>query len=156
MLAGLAVAWPAARSLATPRADATLGAPRVALLSEARPDIDPVGYLVSEKLDGVRAVWDGSQLRFRSGRMVPAPAWFTEALPPIALDGELWGGRERFDLVSGTVRRAVPDDASWRALRLMVFDLPGAAGDFAARAARITALAAASRLNLELKMQFFQ
>jgi DNA ligase-1 len=144
-LVALAVAWPAARSDAKPRADATLGAPRVALLSEARPDIDPRGHLVSEKLDGVRAVWDGHRLCFRSGRSVPAPAWFTESLPPVALDGELWGGRERFDFVSGTVRRAVPDEASWRALRLMVFDLPGAAGDFAARAARITALAAASR-----------
>lgn len=144
VLVGAAVAWPAARSNAQPRADHALRAPPVALLSEARPDIDPSGHLVSEKLDGVRAVWDGHQLRFRSGRTVPAPAWFTEALPPVALDGELWGGRERFDLVSGTVRRTTPDDAGWRTLRLMVFDLPGAAGDFATRAARIAALAAAA------------
>ena len=144
-LATLALAWPAARSDAKSRADATLGAPPIALLSEARPDIDPAGYLVSEKLDGVRAIWDGSGLRFRSGRPVAAPGWFTEALPPVALDGELWGGRERFDVVSGTVRRSTPDDAGWRALRLMVFDLPGATGDFATRAARIAALAAASR-----------
>ena len=147
-LAALAVAWPAARSNAKSRADATPGAPPVAGLSEARPDIDPSGYLVSEKLDGVRAIWEGSRLRFRSGRPVPAPAWFTEALPPVALDGELWGGRERFDVVSGTVRRAVPDDVSWRALRLMVFDMPGASGDFATRATRIAALAAASRATV--------
>ena len=145
VLAALALAWPASRVQAQPRAHATSEAPRLALLSEARPDIDPSGHLVSEKLDGVRAVWDGARLRLRSGRVAPAPDWFTAALPPVALDGELWGGRERFDVVSGTVRRATPDDAGWRALRLMVFDLPGASGDFAARAARIAALAAASR-----------
>lgn len=111
----------------------------------APPGIDPRGCLVSEKLDGVRAVWDGQQLRFRSGRVVPAPRWFTEALPSVALDGELWAGRGRFDEVSGMVRRTSPDDASWQALRLMVFDLPGAAGDFAARVARIAALAADTR-----------
>ncbi len=147
-LAAVAAAWPAARSNAKPRADEALGAPHIALLSEARPDIDPGGYFVSEKLDGVRAIWDGRRLRFRSGRTVPAPGWFTEALPPLALDGELWGGRERFDAVSGTVRRATPDDAGWRALRLMVFDLPGASGDFATRASRIAALAAASRAKV--------
>lgn len=144
-LAALATAWPASWLHAKPRSGATLAAPPVALLSEAHADIDPHGHLVSEKLDGVRAIWDGRQLRFRSGRTVSAPAWFTEALPPLALDGELWGGRERFDGVSGTVRRATPDDASWRALQLMVFDMPGASGDFATRAARLAALAAASR-----------
>lgn len=122
-------------------ADDTHGVPAIELPLEAPRDVDPRGYLVSEKLDGVRAVWDGRQLRFRSGRVVPAPRWFTEALPAVALDGELWAGRARFDAVSGTVRRTSPDDASWQALRLMVFDLPGAAGDFAARVARIAALA---------------
>ena len=142
LLAALASAGSAGHCLAAMRAavdahDAlALECPRV-----APPGMDPRGHLVSEKLDGVRAVWDGRQLRFRSGRVVPAPHWFTDALPHVALDGELWAGRGRFDLVSGTVRRAVPDDAAWHALRLMVFDLPGAAGDFAARAARIAALA---------------
>lgn len=136
----VATAWPLASSLAAQRI-ALPDAPALALLSDARADIDPRGHLVSEKLDGVRAVWDGQRLRFRSGRPVVAPAWFTEALPPVALDGELWGGRGRFDGVSGTVRRAVPDDAGWRALRLRVFDLPGGAGDFASRCAQIGALA---------------
>jgi DNA ligase 1 len=38
------------------------------------------------------------------------------------------------------VRRQLPDDASWRQLQYMIFELPGAAGDFAARAARIATL----------------
>ena len=47
----------------------------------------PQGFWVSEKFDGVRAVWDGRVLRFRSGRLIAAPAWFMSALPRVALDG---------------------------------------------------------------------
>jgi DNA ligase-1 len=104
--------------------------------------IDPAPYLVSEKYDGVRGHWDGSTLRFRSGRVVPAPAWFTARLPRTPLDGELWLGRGRFDELSGVVRKAAPVDAEWRQVRYMVFELPGAAGAFAERATRIGELAA--------------
>lgn len=102
--------------------------------------IDPACYLVSEKYDGVRALWDGQTLRFRSGRPVPAPQWFTQRLPRQPLDGELWLGRRRFDELSGLVRKGTPDDTGWRQLRYMVFELPGAGGSFAERAERIAAL----------------
>jgi len=104
------------------------------------PAIDPAPYLVSEKYDGVRGHWDGSTLRYRSGRVVPAPAWFTARLPRTPLDGELWLGRGRFDELSGIVRKTVPVDAEWRQLRYMVFELPDAAGPFAARAQRLQEL----------------
>ena len=107
-----------------------------------RDGIDPSPYLVSEKYDGVRGHWDGRTLRFRSGRSVPAPVWFTARLPATPLDGELWLGRGRFDELSGTVRKAVPVDAEWRQVRYMVFELPGAAGTFTERARRIDALVA--------------
>jgi DNA ligase-1 len=103
---------------------------------------DPKGYWVSEKLDGVRAFWDGHALRFRSGLPIAAPAWFTAALPKTALDGELWLGRGRFDELSGTARRQVPIDADWRTVQYMVFDLPGAAGSYSERAQRLTAVVA--------------
>lgn len=93
----------------------------------------PRGYWVSEKLDGVRAVWDGQVLRFRSGRVIAAPAWFLAALPKLPLDGELWMGRGRFDPVSGAVRKAVPEDAEWRAVKYMVFDAWGRSEPFALR-----------------------
>jgi DNA ligase-1 len=133
------VPWAAAR---TPAADPA--APAIELLSLASADMDPTGYLVSEKFDGVLAIWDGRSLRFRSGRPIAAPAWITEGWPDAALDGELWGGRGRFDATSASARRSVPDDAEWRGLRLMLFDLPGAAGSFAQRAARIETLVRAS------------
>jgi DNA ligase-1 len=99
------------------------------------PGRSPQGFLVSEKYDGVRAVWDGQVLRFRSGRVIPAPAWFLSALPRVALDGELWIGRGAFDRLSGVVRRAEPDDEAWRAVKYLVFDLPGHAAPFAQRVA---------------------
>jgi DNA ligase-1 len=110
------------------------------LARTAAPDIDPRGFLVSEKLDGVRALWDGQRLRFRSGAAVLAPQWFVAGLPAVALDGELWLGRGTFDTLSGAVRRAAAVDAEWRALRYLVFDLPGAHGSFAERARRLESI----------------
>jgi DNA ligase-1 len=122
-------------------------APWLLLARNAPDDIEPHGYLVSEKYDGVRALWDGSTLRFRSGLVVPAPAWFTARLPAQPLDGELWLGRGRFESVSASVRRHEPRDAEWHALRYMLFELPGAAGDFAARSSALRRLVATSRVD---------
>ena len=91
-------------------------------------------YLVSEKIDGVRAFWDGQALRTRKGNAINAPAWFVEHFPTRALDGELWIGRGQFERLSGTVRRQVPDDAEWRQVRYLVFELPQAPGTFRERA----------------------
>jgi DNA ligase-1 len=117
-------------------------APAIALATLWADHLDPANYLVSEKYDGVRGVWDGQTLRFRSGRVVPAPAWFTARLPRVALDGELWLARGRFDALSGIVRKAQPVDAEWRDVRYMAFELPGAEGSFAERALRLREIAA--------------
>ena len=101
------------------------------------PGRSPQGFWVSEKFDGVRAVWDGQVLRFRSGRVMAAPAWFLSALPRMALDGELWMGRGMFDRLSGVVRQAEPDDEAWRAVKYLVFDVPGHAAPFAQRVALV-------------------
>ncbi|MFT3848122.1 MAG: DNA ligase [Propionivibrio sp.] len=90
-------------------------------------------FLVSEKLDGVRAYWDGNALRTRNGNEINAPAWFVEGFPTRALDGELWIGPGKFDALSGTVRRQIPDDAEWRQVRYLVFELPDAPGTFRER-----------------------
>lgn len=102
--------------------------PDVLLAQNAPPGLDPASYWVSEKLDGVRALWDGKTLRFRSGRTVAAPPWFLAKLPATALDGELWMGRGTFDALSGAVRRSQPRDAEWQQLKYMVFELPKAEG----------------------------
>lgn len=99
------------------------------------------GYWVSEKLDGVRGRWDGRRLWTRGGLPVDAPAWFTAGWPPIPMDGELWLGRGRFEQASSLVRNPPADDAPWRDMRFMVFDLPAHGGRFDERVEAMRALA---------------
>ena len=108
--------------------------PPLLLADTEHGQADVALYLVSEKLDGVRAFWDGQVLRTRNGNTINAPAWFTKDFPQQELDGELWIGRGQFDLLSGTVRRQTPDDAEWRQVRYLVFELPQAPGTFRQRA----------------------
>lgn len=81
-------------------------------------------YWVSEKLDGVRGRWTGSELLTRNGNKISAPDWFIESFPKdMQLDGELWAGRELFEWTSGVVRSHGGGE-EWRKLRFMVFDTP--------------------------------
>ncbi len=89
-----------------------------------REDIAIEQYLVSEKLDGVRGRWTGTEMLTRSGRIVQLPKWFTQGWPDIRLDGEIWLGRNRFDEVSALVRSDAADDILWQQVRFMVFDMP--------------------------------
>ena len=128
-----AVALALALASGLPSALAAPVAPPLLLAEVLRGDVALADYWVSEKLDGVRALWDGQRLRFRSGREIVAPAWFIAALPATAVDGELWLGRRRFDELSGLIRREDPQDPAWREVRYLLFDQPGAAGDFSTR-----------------------
>ncbi|PUE53513.1 DNA ligase [Limnohabitans parvus II-B4] len=118
----------------------------VQLATSWPPGRSPQGFWVSEKFDGVRAVWDGQVLRFRSGRVLSAPAWFVAALPSMPLDGELWMGRGQFDRLSGVVRKAVPDDEAWRAVKYLVFDVPGHAAPFKDRVRLVQTTVQAARV----------
>ncbi len=109
-------------------------APPPAMLANVyRSDTTLADYLVSEKLDGVRGYWDGEKLLTRGGDRIEAPAWFTAGWPGFPLDGELWVGRGQFSAAVSIVRQKTPDDAAWRKLNFMVFDLPGHPGTFAER-----------------------
>jgi DNA ligase-1 len=120
-------------ALTLPPITASAEAPAILLAEVYRNQVDVSQYLVSEKLDGVRAIWDGQTLRFRSGRQISAPKWFLDGLPIAQLDGELWTGRGTFERLSGVVRKEVPDAAEWRQVRYMIFELPGAPGTFRER-----------------------
>lgn len=95
--------------------------------------IDVSEYWKSEKLDGIRALWDGNHLYTRNGNQIYAPTWFTEQLPKVRLEGELWAGRGKFHLVQSTVLDHTPSDTAWRKIKFMLFDMPGAAGDYQKR-----------------------
>jgi DNA ligase-1 len=136
--AGLLPSW----SWAKPPA----GAPALLLASEAPADIDPGGYLVSEKYDGVRAVWDGQQLlRFRSGGAAVAQRrpGSVPALPPVALDGELWLGRRPVRRVVGPRAPCSPRIPLGACCATWSLTCP-ARGSFAQRAQRLRQLSGAS------------
>jgi DNA ligase-1 len=95
---------------------------------------DLSGWWMSEKLDGVRAYWDGSQFLSRLGNLLHAPDWFTEGLPGEPLDGELWIGRKAFQRTTSIVRRQDKSN-HWREVRFVVFDAPAHPGDFEGRLA---------------------
>lgn len=119
--------------------------PPLLLANVLGPQVDPAAYLVSEKFDGVRALWDGKTLRFRSGQTIAAPQWFLSKLPAQVLDGELWLGRGRFEELSGLVRKLQPEDAEWRQIKYLIFELPDAPGPFTARAQRIQEIVIATK-----------
>lgn len=96
-------------------------------------------FVMSEKLDGVRALWNGKQLLTRNGRVIKAPACFTKHFPPFALDGELWIGRGEFEKALTLVQKdcthcpcsgdrealdSSRGDSSWGRAKYYVFDVP--------------------------------
>ncbi|MFT3776829.1 MAG: DNA ligase [Ottowia sp.] len=117
-------------------------APPLLLAGRHRSGIDLRDWWVSEKYDGVRGYWDGQRLRTRGGETIAAPAWFTAGWPAEPMDGELWAGRGRFAQAQSAVARQQPDDAAWRGLRYMVFDLPAHAGSFDERLSALNGLVA--------------
>ncbi len=114
--------------------------PGVSLARIYKEGVDLDQYWVSEKLDGVRAYWDGRQLLSRRGNVYVAPAWFTAGFPRTPLDGELWIGRNTFEQLVGIVRHQKPDDEGWHKVRYMVFDLPASGLTFTGRLAELRRL----------------
>lgn len=107
--------------------------PPIQLATLYHQDIDIKAYWVSEKLDGVRAYWNGKNLISRQGNTFSAPLWFTEGFPDTALDGELWIKRRQFERVSGIVRQHKASTQEWQSVSFMIFDLPGSKLDFSSR-----------------------
>src|SRR6516225_5672720 len=107
--------------------------PPALLLAETwHEDIDPSGWWMSEKLDGVRAYWDGQQFLSRQGNLYHAPGWFVAGLPDLPLDGELWIDRKKFQRTTSIVRRQDRSD-HWKEVRFVVFDAPAMSGLFEER-----------------------
>ena len=117
--------------------------PALLLAEKYHQDIDLGAYWISEKLDGVRAFWDGRRLISRGGNAFAAPPWFTADFPPVALDGELWVGRGQFEQTVSIVSRHTPHDG-WRWVRYLVFDSPNHPGTFDERLQNLLAAVAAS------------
>src|SRR6185503_19683737 len=107
--------------------------PHLLLAKVWNPSIDPTGWWMSEKYDGLRAYWDGQKLWSRKDNLIHAPDYFLAEFPrDIALDGELWIGHGKFEETMSIVRSERPDDR-WKHVHYMVFDAPQAKGTFETR-----------------------
>lgn len=96
----------------------------------------PQDFLMSEKLDGMRALWDGRKLVSRGGNKIHAPKFFIDKFPThVALDGELFAGRGQFKKTVSIARRHDGGNL-WRSLKFIVFDAPSVPGGFESRLAQ--------------------
>ncbi len=115
--------------------------------------IDLIGWYMSEKLDGIRAFWDGGVSRgmlaadvpyantikdhrltkevvatglwSRTGKVIYAPDYWLDGLPAFPLDGELWYGRNRFQQLTSVVStKDGSTDEDWEDVEYKVFDSP--------------------------------
>lgn len=93
---------------------------------------DVTGWWMSEKLDGVRAYWNGKQFISRLGNVYHAPEYFTAGLPAYPLDGELWIGRGQFQETVSVVRRKKGGDL-WKKVKYLMFDAPALVRSFEVR-----------------------
>ena len=102
------------------------------------PGVDVRGWLMSEKLDGVRGYWDGQQLLSKNGNRFYPPDSFVRDLPPFPIEGELWGGRSTFEQTVSIVKKQQPH-AGWLRLKFAIFDVPQTGRRFNVRLARAKA-----------------
>lgn len=86
---------------------------------------DISGWVMSEKYDGVRAIWDGKKLKSRHNKEFCAPQSFISQLPPFSIDGELFAGRGSFEKAASITARC---DEDWEELEYLIFDAPEAKG----------------------------
>jgi DNA ligase 1 len=102
----------------------TAPAPPLLLAKNINSNYRVEEFLISEKLDGIRAYWNGQNLLSRRGNIIATPSWFTKDLPKVPLDGELWIARGEFEALSSTIRNKNSTEQQWQSVKYMIFDLP--------------------------------
>lgn len=90
------------------------------------------GWVMSEKLDGIRGYWNGKQLFTRKGLPINPPSWFVDNFPPFELDGELWSKRGDFEFIQSTVLDRNPGEG-WEKITYNLFEIPNQKGNFFSR-----------------------
>lgn len=110
--------------------------PELVLLNNYKEDTNVSGWYMSEKLDGVRAYWDGEKLISRSGKVFSVPAFFIKDFPSHKLDGELWKERNAFSSVVSIVNKKNASNA-WNQITYNIFEVPDSKGDLLERLERV-------------------
>lgn len=77
----------------------------------------------------------------RQGKAFSCPAWFTQGLPRVHLDGELWMGRRTLEQLVAIVNSSQQDNDNWKRITYVVFDLPKSEATFEGRMEELKQLA---------------
>ena len=114
----------------------TLNATQNPILQHAKvyKDQNISGWVMSEKLDGIRGYWDGKALYSKHGTKLFPPKKFTVNFPPFALDGELWSKHQDFEYIQSTVLK---HKGAWEGISYNIFEVPNAKGDFMTRLQKV-------------------
>lgn len=87
--------------------------------------VNPTGWYVSEKADGVRSMYLNGIFMSRAHNIIHAPEEFSSKFPrDVVLDGELFTKRQDFSHCSSITSKNNPIEAEWNEITFMVFDLP--------------------------------
>jgi DNA ligase-1 len=122
--------------------------------SERYKNQNVVGWLMSEKLNGVFARWDGKVLLSSNGNEYHAPKWFKDQLPVnIMLEGELYIDRAMLGKIVGIVRKETPIDSEWRLIKFHVFDALEIKGGFKTRLAAAAKILTGSAIALTVDIE---
>ena len=89
-------------------------------------------WIMSEKLDGIRAIWTGKELLTKNGNKIFAPDFFTKDFPPFILDGELWTQRDDFENIQSIVL-SQNSSKFWENISYNIFEVPNQVGNFYSR-----------------------
>jgi DNA ligase-1 len=106
--------------------------PELFLLNNYTKDKNVTSWYMSEKLDGVRAYWDGKKLISRGGKVFVTPKFFTKGFPDYELDGELWTKRGDFSNIVSIVNKNKADDG-WKKITYNIFEVPHKDGNLTQR-----------------------
>ncbi|MDA3946034.1 MAG: DNA ligase [Helicobacteraceae bacterium] len=115
----------------------TLSAKPLASLEHAKiyKEQNVSGWVMSEKLDGIRGYWNGKEMQTKSGKKLFTPEGFTKNFPSFALDGELWSRHRDFEAIQSKV---LQHNGRWEGISYNIFEVPHAKGDFYSRIKKAT------------------
>ena len=84
--------------------------------------MDPKGWLMTQKYDGMRLYWNGSDFYSRNGEKINVPDSIKKQLPSVSLDGELW---TKYGLYQEAVNLAKSkNEEKWNKAIYWIFDAP--------------------------------
>jgi len=99
-------------------------------------DVNPKGWWMFEKYDGIRAFWNPNKRSFfsRFGRAFDIPQEIIDSMPTnIFFDGEIWFERNKFEESLKISQRTDFGEIDWKQFKFVTFDVPNHPGTYEER-----------------------